>query len=121
MASDLKLSIEDLLISVPSVNSVALLSSDGLPIYSVTAEDYNDDTIMLITSTFQNLTDTIQDELKFKKLTELIIRSESGLILINHIFEMDALLYISAASEVKLGILIMEARRTISKLIKGHN
>lgn len=112
----LKNIVESLLISVPEVNSVAFLSDDGLPIVSATAEDYDDDKIMEITSAFQQLSETVQNELKFSGVNEVIIRGKEGVILAMYVKQVEALLYVSANPKVKLGILIMEADRSVARL-----
>lgn len=117
MQEKFKKYLETILVSVPGVNSVALLSSDGLPITTVTAENYNDDIVMAVTSAFNHLSETIKDEIKFKAVKELIVRGTDGIILLNYINEIEALLYISAYNEAKLGILIMESQRAIANII----
>ncbi len=108
--------VENLLLLLPDVNSVAFLSEEGLPIVSATAADYDDDIIMEITSAFQQLSETVGSELKFKGVNEIIIRGEEGVILAMYVKHVDALLYVSANRRVKLGILIMEADRIVERL-----
>lgn len=108
--------VENLLLSLPEVNSVAFLSEDGLPIVSATASGYDDDKIMEITSAFQQLSETVRQELKFEGVNEIIIRGADGVILAMYVKHVDALLYVSANRRVKLGILIMEADRIVERL-----
>lgn len=116
MAIGLKTIVENLVISIPEVNSVAFLSEDGLPIVTATAEDYDDDVVMAVTSAFQQLSETVKKELKFQNLNEIIMRSVDGVILIMYVDAVEALLYIAAEPTVKLGIMIMEADRSVAKL-----
>jgi predicted regulator of Ras-like GTPase activity (Roadblock/LC7/MglB family) len=118
MASQLKRIVENILISVPDTNSIALLSNDGLPIVTATVDNYDDDKIMAITSAFQHLSASVKEELKFKKVSEIIIRGDQGVLLITYVQKYEALLYISAFSNVKLGILIMEAQRAVDYITK---
>ena len=116
MPVGLKSIVENILVAIPEVNSVAFLSEDGLPIVSATAEDYDDDVVMAITSAFQQLSETVKKELKFQNLNEIILRSTDGVILVMYVEAVEALLYIAAEPNVKLGIMIMEADRGVDKL-----
>lgn len=118
MAEILKQEVQNILMNIPQANSVALLSTDGLPIVTATAKDYDDDKITLITNAYKQMTDTVSTELRIKEVNEVIIKSDEQIMFIAEIKKIDALLYISANIKAKLGVMLMEAQRAIEQFSK---
>ena len=102
--------------STDEFQSVALISTDGLPISSYSETDTDMDSVTATVASFHNLTETGIKEFKNEPSREMIITSSGGIIIMVNLKEFDVVFYVYALSTPKLGYLMYQIREFITTL-----
>ena len=95
---------------IEEVQTAALISQDGLPIASYSDIGLEPDSISALVASFHNLSETTLREFNNAKSNEVIITSDSGLILMINLYEDDIVLYIHAIDPSKTRYLLYRSR-----------
>lgn len=103
---------------VDEVQTVALISQDGLPIASYSDTGLDTDRISALVASFHHLSESTLKDFNNAKSNEVIITSDSGLILMINLHEEDLVLYIYADDARKTGYVLYRSRE-FQKILKG--
>lgn len=97
----------------PEVEASAVVTRDGLVVASALSIDIETERVAAMCAALLGLGDTAASELERGRLKLLLLHGEKGVLLLIHVGQ-HHVLTLSASTEIKLGALLMEARRTAS-------
>ena len=103
---------------VDEVQTAALISQDGLPIASYSETGLDADSISALVASFHHLSETTLKEFNKAKSNEVIVTSDTGLILMINLHEDDLVLYIHANDYRKTGYILYRSRE-FQKVLKA--
>ena len=106
--------LQDLVKNV-GLDGVVLSSMDGIPIASALRPGIEENRVATISAAALTLGLKVAEEIDRGILEEVTVRGDSGLVLVSGVGE-DAVLTAVADEHVKLGFLMMEMKKTRSRL-----
>ena len=101
--------------SNPDIIGCALVSEDGLPIYSIIPESIEEDSMAAMSATLYALGERVIDDLITGNLEQVYIKGNQGYVIISSVGEMGTLAVL-AKSSTKLGYVLMVLRQVITDL-----
>lgn len=109
--------LRELQASSPDVEASAIVSVDGLPISSVLPQEVEEDRVSAMSAAMLSLGERIASELGRGVLEQVYIKGQNGYVLLMSIGE-EAVLTAMARKEAKLGLILLDMRRTAEDLIR---
>lgn len=107
--------LRDLQASAPDIIASAVVTADGLSLASNLPSSVEEERVAAMSAAMLSLGERIAQELQRGNMEEVYIRGEEGLVLLTAIGR-DAVLTTLARSEAKLGLMLLEMRRTAAEL-----
>lgn len=116
---------EDLLTSIlnelngssADIEASGVISTDGLMIASVLPAGLDEDRVGAMSAAMLSLGDRTAQELNRGNLRQVLIRGDNGHVLMSYAGE-DAVLTIMAKPNAKLGLIFLDAKRAVERIIK---
>ena len=99
----------------PEIEAVAAVSVEGLLIASDLQSDLEDERISAMSAAMLGLGERIAMELKRGALNEFLIRGDLGFVILLSVSD-EAVLTVLATEEAKLGLVLLDMRRTAEEL-----
>ena len=99
----------------PEIEAVAAVSVEGLLIASDLQSDLEDERISAMSAAMLGLGERIAMELKRGALNEFLIRGDLGFVILLSVSD-EAVLTVMATEEAKLGLVLLDMRRTAEEL-----
>ncbi len=99
----------------PEIEAVAAVSVEGLLIASDLQSDLEDERISAMSAAMLGLGERIAMELKRGALNEFLIRGDLGIVILLSVND-EAVLTALATEEAKLGLVLLDMRRTAEDL-----
>lgn len=109
--------LKDFFDSIEDIQTVALISLDGLPIDSVSELEIDQESISAIIASYHSFSETTLGEFDNSKSKEVIITSESGVLLLENIPQNDLVLFIYGKDPQRTGYYLYHARQFRDQLI----
>lgn len=103
--------------STPDIEAAAVVSVDGLIMASSLPAGVEEDRVSAMSAAMLSLGERIASELSRGILDQVYIRGEEGYIVLMSVGE-EAVLTILARAQAKLGLLFLDAKRTVEDLVK---
>jgi len=107
--------LQTLQASTPEIQGAAIVSPDGLIIASVLSPPIEEDRVAAMSAAMLSLGERIAEELGRGKLQQVYIKGSQGYALLTAAGP-QAVLTIVARGEARLGLLLLELRKTIADL-----
>jgi len=101
--------------TVPGVIASAVLSADGLVIASALPPDVSEEMIARLGVVFLSLSDRLTGEFALGKFRVGIVQGDAGYVVVTDAGP-NAILLILTSSDVRLGLIMIEARRAAEEL-----
>ncbi len=101
----------------PSIEALAVVSLDGLPIVSLLPEGAEEDRVAALSAVILSLGERASEELKKGKLEQAYVKSESGYIVTTGIKDLAALMIVTDKT-AKLGMVMLTLRKGIQEIEK---
>jgi hypothetical protein len=101
--------------SSPDILGAAIVSSDGLPIASVLSPDVEEDRVAAMSAAMVSLGERITAELGRGKFEQVYIKGDVGFALLTSVGP-DSVLTVIANGEARLGLLLLELRKSVDDL-----
>jgi uncharacterized protein len=99
----------------PDIEASVVLSNDGLPIASLLPAGTEEDRVSAMAAAMLSLGERIATEFKRGSLAEVYIKGEYGYIILMAVGQ-KSVLTVLAHEQVKLGLILLEMRRTAENL-----
>ncbi len=109
--------LKKLLGAIPEVKAAAIVSAEGLPIASALPQGVDETRIAAMTAALLSLSERAIIEMSKGDFDQLYIKGSSGYLLILQAGP-NAVLTVSTTSEVRLGLILLDCRRTCEKISK---
>ncbi len=103
--------------SAPDIEATAVVSADGLTIASALPKAIEEDRVAAMSAAMLSLGERIANELQRGTLAQVYVKGESGYVILIAIGE-NAVLTALTRESAKLGLVLLEMRRTADELIK---
>jgi len=107
--------LQELQMSTADVEASALVSVDGLIIASALPAGIEEDRVSAMSAAMLSLGDRIADELGRGALNQVFVKGAQGYVILMSVGE-DAVLTVLAHQEAKLGLVLLDMRRTTADL-----
>ncbi len=107
--------LKKLLAAIPEVEAAAIVSAEGLPIASALPRDVDETRIAAMTAALLSLSERAIIEMQKGDFDQLYIRGSDGYLLVLQAGP-NAVLTVSAAKDVRLGLILLDCRRTCEKI-----
>jgi len=107
--------LQDLQMSTADVEASALVSVDGLIIASALPAGIEEDRVSAMSAAMLSLGDRIAGELGRGELNQVYVKGDQGYVILMSVGE-DAVLTVLAHQEGKLGLVLLDMRRTADDL-----
>jgi predicted regulator of Ras-like GTPase activity (Roadblock/LC7/MglB family) len=107
--------LKKLLAAIPEVKSAAIVSAEGLPIASALPRDVDETRIAAMTAALLSLSERAIIEMQKGDFDQLYIRGSDGYLLVLQAGP-NAVLTVSADKDVRLGLILLDCRRTCEKI-----
>ena len=107
--------LQELQMSTADVEASALVSVDGLIIASALPAGIEEDRVSAMSAAMLSLGDRIADELGRGALNQVFVKGAQGYVILMSVGE-DAVLTVLAHQEAKLGLVLLDLRRTTADL-----
>ena len=107
--------LKKLLGAIPEVKSAAIVSAEGLPIASALPQGVDETRIAAMPAALLSLSERAIIEMDKGNFDQLYIKGDSGYLLILQAGP-NAVLTVSTTSEVRLGLILLDCRRTCEKI-----
>lgn len=111
----IELALQELNTSSDEITASALISSDGLPIAMALPSGVVSDRVGGMTAALLALGNRATRELRCGKMTQITVRGDDGLIVLVQAGE-ESLLMITAQEEAKLGLILVNAQKTVKQI-----
>jgi hypothetical protein len=115
LTQELSTRLNDLVASSSEIEAAALVSTDGLPIASVLPEAVEDNRLAAMSAAMLSLGEQITGELARGSLEQVFIKGSGGHVILMSISE-NIVLTALAGEKAKLGLILLEMRRTAEDL-----
>lgn len=109
--------LRDLQASSPDVEGSAVVSVDGLTIASALPQGVEEDRVAAMSAAMLSLGDRIASELGRGALEQVYIKGSNGYVMLMSVGE-DAVLTALSRENTKLGLILLDMRRTVEALSK---
>ncbi|MHA1689345.1 MAG: roadblock/LC7 domain-containing protein [Promethearchaeota archaeon] len=109
--------LKNLSTGIPEIISAAIVSVEGLPIASALPNDVDETRIAAMTAALLSLAERAVHEMKKGEFEQLLVKGSDGYLLVLAA-GMNAVLTVSTTSDVKLGLIFLDCRRTCEKIAK---
>jgi uncharacterized protein len=103
--------------SAPDIEATAVVSADGLTIASALPKQIEEDRVAAMSAAMLSLGERIASELQRGTLAQVYVKGENGYVILIAIGE-DAVLTALTSESAKLGLVLLEMRRTAEEIIK---
>jgi len=103
--------------SAPDIEATAVVSADGLTIASALPKQIEEDRVAAMSAAMLSLGERIASELQRGTLAQVYVKGESGYVILIAIGE-NAVLTALTSESAKLGLVLLEMRRTADEIIK---
>lgn len=107
--------LRDLQASSGDVEAAAIVSVDGLSMASSLPADIEEDRVSAMSAAMLSLGERISSELGRGELEQVMVKGESGYVLLTAVGE-EAVLTVLARKEAKLGLIFLDVTRTVEDL-----
>ena len=107
--------LKKLLAAIPEVKAAAIVSAEGLPIASALPRDVDETRIAAMTAALLSLSERAIIEMQKGDFDQLYVKGSDGYLLILQAGP-NAVLTVSTSSEVRLGLILLDCRRTCEKI-----
>lgn len=107
--------LKKLLGAIPEVKAAAIVSAEGLPIASALPQGVDETRIAAMTAALLSLSERAIIEMGKGDFDQLYIKGNEGYLLILQAGP-NAVLTVSTSSEVRLGLILLDCRRTCEKI-----
>ena len=107
--------LRDLQMSTVDVEASALVSVDGLIIASALPAGIEEDRVSAMSAAMLSLGDRIAGELGRGELNQVYVKGDQGYVILMSVGE-EAVLTVLAHQEAKLGLILLDMRRTAEDL-----
>jgi len=97
------------------INATAIVSAEGLPIASTLSEGIDDTKIAAMTAALLSLAEISVVEMKKGEFDQLYIKGNSGYLLVLQAGP-HAVLTVSTSKDARLGLILLECKRTCEKI-----
>ena len=104
-----------MLAAIPEVKAAAIVSAEGLPIASALPRDVDETRIAAMTAALLSLSERAIIEMQKGDFDQLYIRGSDGYLLVLQAGP-NAVLTVSADKDVRLGLILLDCRRTCEKI-----
>ena len=101
----------------PELEAIAVISVEGVGIASVMPQDSMDEHLSAMSAAMVGLGERIAQELGRGNLDHLMIKGESGFVVLMSVND-EAVLTSVFSDEAKLGLLLLDMRRAVADLAK---
>ncbi len=101
----------------PDIEASAIVSVDGLSIASALPQDVEEDRVSAMSAAMLSLGDRISSELGRGVLNQVYVKGDEGYVILMSIGE-EAVLTALANNRAKLGLILLDMRRTAESLEK---
>lgn len=109
--------LKNLSTGIPEIISAAIVSVEGLPIASALPSDVDETRIAAMTAALLSLAERAVHEMKKGDFDQLLVKGSDGYLLVLAA-GMNAVLTVSTTSDVKLGLIFLDCRRTCEKIAR---
>lgn len=109
--------LRDMQASSPDIEASAVVSVDGLAIASALPQGVEEDRVAAMSAAMLSLGERIAAELGRGSLEQVYIKGAEGYVILMSI-GVDAVLTVLARENAKLGLLLLDMRRTLEALVK---
>ncbi|MCI4462599.1 MAG: roadblock/LC7 domain-containing protein [Caldisericum sp.] len=99
------------------IESLALVSSDGLPVASLLPENLEEDKVAAMSATILALGERVLDDLSKGKLNVALVQGEKGYVITAGIKNL-AVLVVITNEKAKLGIIMLAVKKGVEELSK---
>ncbi len=113
--SQLEARLQELLHSLPEIEGAAVVSPDGLAIASVLASGIEEDRVAAMSAAMVSLGERIARELGRGTMEQVYVRGAAGHAVLTAAGP-QAVLTVMARSDVRLGMLLLELRKSVADL-----
>jgi predicted regulator of Ras-like GTPase activity (Roadblock/LC7/MglB family) len=103
--------------SAPDIEATAVVSADGLTIASALPKQIEEDRVAAMSAAMLSLGERIASELQRGTLAQVYVKGEEGYVILIAIGD-DAVLTALTRESAKLGLVLLEMRRTADEIIK---
>lgn len=103
------------LIRNTGLEGASLVSADGLPISSVLRPGMEEDRIAAMSAAILSLGERVAEELAKGSLEQITIKGDNGYVILTGVGK-DAVMVVLADNNAKLGLLLMEIKKSQDKL-----
>jgi predicted regulator of Ras-like GTPase activity (Roadblock/LC7/MglB family) len=103
--------------SAPDIEATAVVSADGLTIASALPKQIEEDRVAAMSAAMLSLGERIASELQRGTLAQVYVKGESGYVILIAIGD-NAVLTALTSESAKLGLVLLEMRRTADEIIK---
>lgn len=115
--SKIKKVLDKTIRSTPDIEALALVSSDGLPIESALPAGMEEDRVAAMGAALLSLGERAAEELERGKMEQVVVRTESGDVILTAVGE-DALLLSLMKKDAKLGMIFIALKKLMKELSK---
>ena len=109
--------LKKLLGAIPEVKAAAIVSAEGLPIASALPQGVDETRIAAMTAALLSLSERAIIEMAKGDFDQLYVKGSMGYLLILQAGP-NAVLTVSTSPEVRLGLILLDCRRTCEKISK---
>jgi len=109
--------LKKLLGAIPEVKSAAIVSAEGLPIASALPQGVDETRIAAMTAALLSLSERAIIEMGKGDFDQLYIKGTNGYLLVMQAGQ-NAVLTVSTTKDVRLGLILLDCRRTCEKIAK---
>lgn len=103
--------------SVPDIEATAVVSADGLTIASALPKQFEEDRVAAMSAAMLSLGERIANELQRGTLAQVYVKGEEGYVILIAIGDAAVLTALTQES-AKLGLVLLEMRRTADEIMK---
>jgi predicted regulator of Ras-like GTPase activity (Roadblock/LC7/MglB family) len=107
--------LKKLLGAIPEVKAAAIVSAEGLPIASALPQGVDETRIAAMTAALLSLSERAIIEMNKGDFDQLYVKGSSGYLLILQAGP-NAVLTVSTTQDVRLGLILLDCRRTCEKI-----
>jgi hypothetical protein len=109
--------LKSLLAAIPEIKSAAIVSVEGLPIASALPQGVDETRIAAMTAALLSLAERAVHEMEKGEYEQLYVKGSNGYLLVLAAGP-NAVLTVSTTSDVRLGLIFLDCKRTTEKIAK---
>jgi uncharacterized protein len=115
--SEIRRIVDQIASSNSDIIGCALVSEDGLPVYSAVPSNIEEDVVSAMSATLYALGERIISDLISGGLKQVYIKGDKGYVVVSSVDELGTLTVL-AKSSAKLGFVLMVLRQVITELLR---